>query len=81
MSKKRKGVLWDNGDWAVTTYGVEHMSHPPYGIARERLWENEPKYSWDRHLAGKLWVNLPAFIEAWEAAKQLHARHRPKVAA
>ncbi len=67
---QRKDVVARFGDWVVTLYGLECISNY-YPIKKERLWE---KYSWDRHLNEKRWVNMPAFLVAFEYAKGYHKK-------
>jgi hypothetical protein len=66
-------TLWRGHQWAVTTYGVERRDGT-YVIAKNRLWENEEKYGWVRHMADKsTWCNLSDFVEALRIARRLQA--------
>jgi hypothetical protein len=60
-------VIWKGRQWA-TTYGVE-CRDGRYVIERSRLWANDEKYSWVRHMATKVWVDLEDFAEALRAAR------------
>lgn len=78
MGKK----LWTNGLWAVTPYGLECL-YNDYHIDKERLWDNEPQHDWGQHLAQKRNIHgtnvaLFAFLEAWQMARIIHAKHMPK---
>jgi hypothetical protein len=65
-------ILWKSSQWAVTVYGIEARDGC-YVIAKGRLWEEEDRHGWVRHMAGKDWVNLPEFAEALRIARRLHA--------
>ena len=52
------------GGWAVTTNGIECLSHG-YQIAGHRLHET----NWEEHLRQKSWVVIGDFIQAFEMAK------------
>jgi hypothetical protein len=62
-------IYWQGRQWAVTPFGVE-CREGTYVIANDRLWENEERYGWVRHMAGKTWTDLPD-------ARQLR-RHLPR---
>jgi hypothetical protein len=79
--------LFVNDQWRVTDYGIEAV-YPPapqrrgkfergerpsaapgyYHIAKARLSELD----WLEHMAEKPWVNIEAFIEAYEKALEIH---------
>lgn len=63
--------LFVNDQWRVTDYGIEAV-YPPapvaYHIAKSRLSELD----WLEHMAEKPWVNIEAFIEAYEKALEIH---------
>lgn len=49
---KTDKVLWQNSQWAVTTYGIENIAGPyHYFIPASRLDER-----WSKHMAEKNWV-------------------------
>jgi hypothetical protein len=64
------------GSWAVTSDGLEHLTIPPYFIKADRLWDGEGYYPWERHMAGKVWVDLDDFEAAIAAAREFHAGAR-----
>jgi hypothetical protein len=59
--------------WAGTAYGVE-CRDGTYVIEADRIWEEDDRYGWVRHIAEKEWVDLPDFAEAMRIA--LRARSR-----
>jgi hypothetical protein len=62
--------LFANRQWRVTDYGIESV-HPPapdYFVEKSRLSELD----WPEHMAEKTWVDIEAFIEAYEKALELH---------
>ena len=63
-------LLWRGRQWAVTSYGIE-CRDGTYAIAKDRLWENDKKYGWVRHMTGKAWVDLPDFAEALRIARRI----------
>ena len=64
-----KPIYWQGRQWAVTNYGVEARDGT-YVIDKTRLWEEEKRYGWVRHMAGKNWVDLPDFAEALRIARR-----------
>jgi len=60
-------------DWAVTTHGLECLSHP-YSIEKERLGEDD----WMRHMCEKPWVKPMVFGAALDAARRVHANRHPE---
>jgi len=77
-----------NGQWQVTNYGVESIvsaTTPRYDFAADRLLETTDRhngtfYDWPVHMAEKDWVDIEAFIEAFQAALAIHAEHIGAVA-
>lgn len=63
---------------------IEDGYTPPYHIEESRLTEvakcpNGSVYNWPRHMAKKRWVDIEAFIEAFDKALELHkGRISPK---
>lgn len=55
------------GDWVVTQFGVECLSHV-YFIEADRLNED-----WPNHMCEKVWVHMPDFLAAFRFAKEYHA--------
>jgi hypothetical protein len=62
--------LFVNDQWRVTDYGIEavYPPAPDYHIAKARLSELDRL----EHMAEKPWVNIEAFIEAYEKALEIH---------
>ena len=76
-------ILFANGQWAVTRYGLECLTSN-YPIEAKRLTERGPggraeMYDWPPHLAEKEWVDVPAFLEAFQEALRVHAWGHPQV--
>jgi hypothetical protein len=73
-------VLFQNRQWSVTDYGLECVQRSwEYWIAARRLLTTTGSghgtlYDWPVHLALKKWVDIEAFIEAFEKALELHER-------
>ncbi len=70
-------VHFINRQWAVTSYGLEAIDRaaPRYEAEGCRMNEIRPGsdlYDWPVHMAEKDWVDLPAFIEAFEHALRLY---------
>lgn len=61
-----------HGEWAVTNYGLECVTHY-YAIEASRLWQGEGYYPWEQHMAQKFWVDLADFCDAIAAAREYHA--------
>lgn len=64
-------VLWAGEQWAVTTFGIEARDGT-YAIDAGRLREDEPGYSWQRHMSEKTWVNHREFQVAFAIACWVH---------
>jgi hypothetical protein len=62
-------IFWQGRQWAVTAYGVE-CRDGSYAIETVRLWEDEDRYGWVRHMGDKEWVDLPDFAEALRIARR-----------
>jgi hypothetical protein len=72
-------VLFQNHQWAVTDYGMESVKPGApyhYHFSADRLLEpvglRDGLYGWPRHMARKPWVDVDAFIEAFEKAIDIH---------
>ena len=70
--------LWRGRQWAVTSNKVTCHTRADggpcgYWIAKDRLTEEHPHYSWMEHLVGKGWVDLEDFIAAFCVALALHS--------
>jgi hypothetical protein len=83
--EEEKSEIWfENHQWSVTDYGVESVrpAAPYYHFNKERLLETGnlagEMYDWPVHMAEKTWVDIEAFIEAFEKALDLHG-YRAKV--
>lgn len=84
-----------NWQWAVTDYGIEAIEGaespsisgitPNYILEANRLVETtkrfgESLYDWPVHMAEKTWVDIDAFIGAFENALETHKeRYTPAV--
>jgi hypothetical protein len=64
-------VLWQGHQWAVTVDGLEARDGTYY-IAASRLREGEPAYPWTKHMAEKVWVDVPDFQLAFAVACWAH---------
>jgi hypothetical protein len=69
-------IYWQGRQWAVTAYGLE-CRDGTYVIERNRLWENEERYGWVRHMAGKTWADIADFAEALRIARRREAIASP----
>jgi hypothetical protein len=69
-------VHFINRQWAVTGYGLECVEPGSrYEAEGSRMNEMRPGtdlYDWPVHMAEKEWVDLEAFIEAFEQALRLY---------
>lgn len=71
-------MSFENHQWAVTRVGLEvKKPEPEYVIYAERLTETTERggdiyYDWPVHMAEKTWVNIEAFIEAFQKALKEH---------
>ena len=70
--KLSKPIYWQGRQWAVTAYGVE-CRDGTYWIEADRIWEEEDRYGWVRHMGEKEWVDLPDFAEALRIARRRKA--------
>jgi hypothetical protein len=68
-------IYWQGRQWAVTPFGIE-CRDGTYFIERDRLWENDDRHSWVRHMAGKTWVDLEDFAEALRIARRRYRRSK-----
>jgi hypothetical protein len=73
-------IIWQNGQWAVTTIGIESRFGTDYIIPKEQLLETRKDRRgdgisvWGLHLAVKTWVvDIDEFVEA--LAKGLNVHH------
>jgi len=72
-------IFWIGHKWAVTAFGIEHRDGT-YPIAKERLWEEEPQYSWKRHIRDSKdndWANWWDFDQAFDFAAKHFAHLKP----
>lgn len=65
-------VLKWYGDWAVTTYGLEHRDGS-YSIEANRLWE----FDWLSHMDGRARVKIEDFSDALYAGQEFHIKSEP----
>jgi len=71
-------ILFSNLQWQVTRSWLEaRKGQPYYPIEKKRLlktcqYTGETLYDWPLHMAEKGWVNLGAFMEAFEFAVRHH---------
>lgn len=71
-------VPFRNHQWSVTSLGVEGLgSRAYYVVDEDRLlkttnYGSGDMYDWPIHMAEKRWVDIEAFIEAFEKALDLH---------
>jgi hypothetical protein len=65
-------VHFTNAQWAVTSFGLEHLGgEGAYAVEGQRMCEMlGDLYDWPLHMAGKPWVDVEAFLEAFEHALQ-----------
>ena len=63
-------VHFTNAQWAVTGFGLEYLGgERAYAVEGRRLCEMlGGLYDWPLHMAGKPWVDVEAFLEAFEHA-------------
>lgn len=72
--------LFENQQWAVTDWGLQSIKPGApyeYNIEAERLLEKASAgggkfYDWPIQMAGKNWINMAAFTEAFNKALELH---------
>jgi hypothetical protein len=75
MQETRRGVAFKNNQWSVTRFGVEAVKPAPfYIIEASSLLDirDDGFYMWPLQLADKTWVDLNAFIEAFDKALSIH---------
>lgn len=66
-------ILWQGRQWAVTSYGLEARDGR-YPINARNLLELAPgEHGLIRHMASKLWIDLPDFVAALAVARMFHA--------
>jgi len=63
-------VYFTNAQWAVTSFGLEYLGgEGAYAVEGRRMCEMlGDLYDWPLHMAGKPWVDVEAFLEAFEHA-------------
>lgn len=72
-------TIFENAQWKVLDDGVEAKTgFPGYDFAINRVFEITSRgaktfYDWPIHMAEKIWVDLPLFIEAFEKAVRYYA--------
>ncbi len=69
-------VFYEGRQWAVTAHGVE-CRDGTYHIEAKRLWEEEGKYGWIRHMAEKEWCDIEDFILVLSLARLKHQKLCP----
>jgi hypothetical protein len=79
-------AYYQNHQWKVTELGIESLSPDfDYEVEAERLLEvaernGETLYDLPVHMAEKCWVDIEAFIAAFEKALAIHAsRYKPEL--
>lgn len=78
-------VLFKNSQWVVTDTHVQSVKPAPdYHFEIGRLTEAErapgETYDWPVHMAEKTWVDIEAFIEAFEQGLTIHTgKYKPPV--
>ena len=73
-------VKFKNNQWAVTSWGLQSIKPGApyeYNIAASRLLEKHGAgggkfYDWPSHMAQKTWIDIEAFIEAFQKALVAH---------
>jgi hypothetical protein len=73
--------IFENAQWVVNEYGLQSKKPGApyeYNIPAERLLERAGAgrgdvYDWPLQLAEKTWVDIDAFIEAYQKALDAHA--------
>jgi hypothetical protein len=73
-------LLFDNGQWAVTVFGLEFLSHlqeryERYAIPADDLlirYNRLPVYMWPVKVANESWIEFDAFEEAFRKAVEVH---------
>jgi hypothetical protein len=76
--------LWDNGQWAVTTFGLQPLNwnepterYAAYEIAASSLLDMHdrgPVYFWPVQVAAQPWLDFDSFKEAFKKALEIHSR-------
>ncbi len=73
-----RAILFQNGQWIVDEDGVTTAedAESEYWFEADRLLETTTRggttyYDWPVHMAEKTWVDIEAFIEAFEKALEL----------
>ena len=74
--KLSKPIYYEGSQWAVTKYGIEARDGS-YVIEKNRLWQDEPNYSWEKHMEEKNWVNIHDFTRAMNFAKEKFKNLKP----
>jgi hypothetical protein len=77
-------LLWDNGQWAVTTFGLQPLHSNPSDERYEayqipaacllQMHDRGPVYFWPVHVAAQHWLALDGFEEAFRKALEIHSR-------
>jgi hypothetical protein len=77
--------MFQNSQWVVDDKFIAPIEDDiDYHVPRERVFEvttfhsSEPLYDWLPHMAEKRWVNIDAFIDAFQYALQLEAKKTGK---
>jgi hypothetical protein len=64
-------IYYQNRQWAVTRYGIENVAGPYHYYISKADFKKQMgsgEYGWPHHMAGKNWVDQPAFLDAFERA-------------
>lgn len=72
-------IFWVGEKWAVTSFGIERRDGT-YTISKDRLWEQEPEWSWKQNMRyGKddEWANSWDFNRAFDFAETHFAHLKP----
>jgi hypothetical protein len=78
-------TFFENNQWKVTDYGMEGAGeYSWYHFNAERLVEDQNNdnrgryYDWPLHMAEKTWIDIEAFISAFEEALKIHKARLPQ---
>jgi hypothetical protein len=68
-----KPIHWQGLQWAVTGHGLQTLDGK-YSIPKERLWEEEDGWGWEKQMAEKNWVDIAEFKTALAKARTIYPR-------
>lgn len=63
-------LYWLGDQWKVTSDGIDTVDDR-YFIEAHRIWEDEDRYGWLRHMSEKQWVDIVEFEKALLFARRL----------